>query len=56
MNTSNRLRRDEYGIDRDEDSEAYLNIRDKKDVQRKVLRYLQSAEQYLDNVCEGRFP
>jgi hypothetical protein len=56
INTTNRLRRDGQGNERDEDSEAYLNTLDKRDVQRKVHRYLQSAERYLDNVCEGRFP
>ena len=40
----------------DDDSEAYLNRLQKKEVQTTVGRYLRSAEKYLDNVCEGKFP
>ena len=40
----------------DDDSDAYLNSLDKKEVQSKVGRYLNSAEKYLDNVCVGQFP
>ncbi len=40
----------------DTDSDAYLNRLDKEYVQTKVGRYLRSANQYLNNVCEGKFP
>ena len=40
----------------DDDSEAYLNRLQKKEVQSAVGRYLKKAEEYLDNVCEGKFP
>jgi hypothetical protein len=40
----------------DDDPEAYLNRLDKKDVQRKVGRYLKQATRILDNVCQGQFP
>ena len=56
MDTRTRLRRDGQGNAMDENSEAYLNALDKRDVQRKVSRYLKSAEQYLDSVCLGKFP
>ena len=56
MDTKTRLRRDGQGNAMDDNSEAYLNTLDKRDVQRKVSRYLKSAEQYLDNVCVGKFP
>lgn len=56
MDTKTRLRRDGQGNSTDDNSEAYLNALDKRDVQRKVSRYLKSAEQYLDNVCVGKFP
>lgn len=56
MDTKTRLRRDGHGNAIDDNSEAYLNTLDKRDVQRKVSRYLKSAEQYLNNVCEGKFP
>jgi hypothetical protein len=56
MDTKTRLRQDGQGNAMDDNSEAYLNALGKRDVQRKVSRYLKSAEQYLDNVCEGKFP
>jgi len=56
MDTKTRLRRDGQGNAMDDNSEAYLNTLDKRDVQRKVSRYLKSGEQYLDNVCVGKFP
>ena len=56
MDTKTRLRQDGQGNAMDDNSEAYLNTLDKRDVQRKVSRYLKSAEQYLDNVCQGKFP
>ena len=56
IDTKTRLRRDGQGNSTDDNSEAYLNALDKRDVQRKVSRYLKSAEQYLDNVCVGKFP
>jgi hypothetical protein len=40
----------------DDDPDAFLNRLDKKQVQSTVRRYLKRAEEYLDNVCEGRFP
>tara|TARA_R110000796_G_scaffold135663_1_gene251740 strand:- start:686 stop:1357 length:672 start_codon:yes stop_codon:yes gene_type:complete len=40
----------------DEDSEAYLNFLQKKEVRIQVARYLRKAEDYLNNVCEGKFP
>ena len=40
----------------DDDSEAYLNRLQKKEVQSVVGRYLRKAEEYLGNVCEGKFP
>jgi len=40
----------------DDDSEAYLNRLQKKEVQSAVGRYLKKAEEYLDSVCEGKFP
>ena len=56
MDTKTRLRRNGQGNAMDDSSESYLNTLDKRDVQRKVRRYLKSAEQYLDNVCIGKFP
>ena len=40
----------------DDDSEAFLNRLQKKEVQTAVGKYLKNAEKYLDNVCEGQFP
>jgi hypothetical protein len=40
----------------DDDPDAFLNRLKKKQVQSTVRRYLKRAEEYLDNVCEGRFP
>jgi len=54
--TKTRLMKDEFGIDRDQDSVAYLNRLNKQDVQRKVGRYLKAAKKHLDNVCNGIFP
>ena len=49
-------RKNDTGNKFDDDSEAYLNRLQKKEVQSAVGRYLRKAEEYLDSVCEGKFP